>query len=879
MWSVVRRYALAVAMAVIAVAAGRLLGIPPGADLYAVPVVAVLLAAWYGGPLPGLLATAVSAAGTVLVVLPPDSLALGRPEEALRLVVFALIGVTASLLAGHGQRSEARVRVRAAREEQARREAERRAEELRRKLAERERESRRQELTFSVTRILAEADSFESAATSLLEAVGTSAGWSFGAAWQMDFASGALRCVAAWRDPRNPAEAFEEETRRRLFAPGVGLPGVVWSGVSPLWVKDVSETPDYSRSESAARDGLRAACAVPVVRRGRSTAVFEFYGREALDEDGGLMKSLQDLGHRVGQFVERRHVEQRLRVLSETSSVLGASLDHETTLSRIARLVVPTLAEVCAIDLLEENGSLRRVALGSGEAGRQPSPEVLRDEILEPEEARPLLEVVRTGKPMILPRLPIGLLRALAGSDAGFQALKEGGPQTGLSVPLSTRGKTLGVLSLASLDPARLREPEEALLAEELARRCAVAVDNARLFREAQKASEDKTRFLGAVSHDLRTPVNAIMLLSTLVRRQAESLGDPRGGELVDRCRRLESAGRSFTDLLANLLDMTYLDAGEKKMSDEEFPLGELLAETVSTLGSVARTKGLGLRGRPPRPDLLVRADRTELGRVLTNLVGNALKFTPTGSVSVEAERDGEGRVEIAVSDTGPGIAPEQLPNIFDEFFQVRNPERDRAAGSGLGLAISRRIMRALGGELKVESVLGRGSVFTALLPPERVVRTLEQKEAGLTVSGSRRPGIASILVVDDDLVAAEALAEVLREEDFRASVAPSGEEAIRRLGEEAADLVLLDMMMPGLDGVEVIRRLRGPAEPAGPRIIAVTGDVTRERIEAVNAAGADGFVRKPIQVAELLLTIRLVLDGEACRSASADLDASSPGA
>ncbi|MGE5344728.1 MAG: ATP-binding protein [Acidithiobacillales bacterium] len=879
MWPVLRRYVFAIAIAVIAVAAGVLLRIPPGADLYAFPVVAVLLSAWYGGPFPGLLSTALSAAGTAFVVLPPDALALEHPDEAVRLVVFVLIGVVASLVAGHGRRSEARAHALATREQEARLEAERRLEEIGWKLAERERLSRRQELTFAVTRILAEADSLESAAPSLLEAVGTSAGWSFGAAWQMDFASGALRCIAAWNDPRKPAEAFEEETRRRLFAPGVGLPGVVWSGASALWVKDVSEAPDYSRSESAARDGLHAACAVPVLHRSRSTAVFEFYGREPLDEDGGLLKSLQDLGHRVGQFTERRHVEQRLRILSETSSVLGASLDYETTLSHMARLVVPTLAEVCAIDLVEENGSLRRVALGTIEAGRQRAQEVLRDEILDPEESRPLLEVVRTGRPAILPRLPIGLLRALAGSDAGFQALKEGGRQTGLSVPLSTRGKTLGVLSLASLDPARLREPEEALLAEELARRCAVAVDNARLYREAQKASEEKTRFLGAVSHDLRTPVNAIMLLSTLVRRQAESLGDPRSGHLVDRCRRLESACRSFTDLLANLLDMTYLDAGEKKMSDEEFSLAELLADTVSTLGSVARAKGLGLRGRPPRPDLLVRADRTELGRVLTNLVGNALKFTPNGSVSVEAERDGAGRVEITVSDTGPGIPPEQLPNIFDEFFQVRNPERDRAAGSGLGLAIARRIMRALGGDLTVESVVGRGSVFTALLPPERVVGTLEEEETPLTRSGSRRAGIASILVVDDDLVSAEALAEVLREEDYHASVAPNGEEAIRRLGEEAADLVLLDMMMPGLDGVEVIRRLRERADPAGPRIIAVTGDVTRERIEAVNAAGADGFVRKPFQLAELLQTIRLTLDGEPARSGGAGLDPPAPGA
>ncbi len=219
--------------------------------------------------------------------------------------------------------------------------------------------------------------------------------------------------------------------------------------------------------------------------------------------------------------------------------------------------------------------------------------------------------------------------------------------------------------------------------------------------------------------------------------------------------------------------------------------------------------------------------------------------------------------MEIAVADTGPGIPPDQLQNIFDEFYQVRSPVRDRARGSGLGLAITRRIVKALGGAMRVESVLSRGSIFTIVLPATRVVRPLGSRER-LSRRAGRRPGLASILIVDDDLVSAEALAELLHEAGYRVSVAPSGEEAIRRLEEDRADLVLLDMMMPGLDGLEIIRRIRGQPASNGLRIVAITGDVTRARVEAVRAAGADSFLGKPLQVDRLLQMIPLTLAGQA---------------
>jgi CheY-like chemotaxis protein len=238
------------------------------------------------------------------------------------------------------------------------------------------------------------------------------------------------------------------------------------------------------------------------------------------------------------------------------------------------------------------------------------------------------------------------------------------------------------------------------------------------------------------------------------------------------------------------------------------------------------------------------------------------VKFTERGLVKIEVSRAPGGALELRVRDTGPGIPAEHLTSIFSEFFQVRNDERDRSKGSGLGLAISRRIMQAFGGSLQVESRIGAGSVFTATLPAERVLgeppASSGLSEAPLT--GRDLPDHASILVIDDDAISREALIVLLEEEGYEVLTASGGEEGLKAVEEHRPNVLLLDMMMPGMDGVEVIRRIRQEPELGRVRIIALTGDVTRERRQKVFESGADQFVAKPFRIPELLDTVREIL-------------------
>ncbi|HXE52672.1 MAG TPA: ATP-binding protein [Tepidisphaeraceae bacterium] len=238
--------------------------------------------------------------------------------------------------------------------------------------------------------------------------------------------------------------------------------------------------------------------------------------------------------------------------------------------------------------------------------------------------------------------------------------------------------------------------------------------------REAEEASVRKTRFLAAVSHDIRTPANAISLLAELIRRT--SVNPALAADVPDLAQELHSSAISLVNLLSDVLDIARFDSDKVDLQESEFSLSDLLNDEQRQLFPLARQKGLSLQINVPSDPLVLRTDRIKLARILGNLVGNAIKFTEQGGVTIDAHRNGDGSVQISVRDTGSGIAPEHLSHIFDEFFQLRNPERDRAKGSGLGLTICKRLVDAMGGAIHVQSAPGQGSAFTVTLPGSAVV-------------------------------------------------------------------------------------------------------------------------------------------------------------
>ncbi len=237
---------------------------------------------------------------------------------------------------------------------------------------------------------------------------------------------------------------------------------------------------------------------------------------------------------------------------------------------------------------------------------------------------------------------------------------------------------------------------------------------------EAEEASRRKTQLLASVSHDIRTPVNSINLIAQLMQRTIEKCG--LNSDVLGLAEDLHASAMSLTNLLSETLDLSSIDSGQVRLHESNFSLNELLLEECHRLRPLAQAKGLRLIAEPPAVPLWLRTDQVKLERVLANLVSNAIKFTETGSVTLQVEVTQTRGALIRVRDTGIGITPANLERIFDEFAQISNPQRDINKGWGLGLAICRRLIHLMGGNITVESDPNHGSVFTVCLPPSSLL-------------------------------------------------------------------------------------------------------------------------------------------------------------
>lgn len=396
--------------------------------------------------------------------------------------------------------------------------------------------------------------------------------------------------------------------------------------------------------------------------------------------------------------------------------------------------------------------------------------------------------------------------------------------------------------------------------------------------REAEEASIRKTQFLAAVSHDVRTPANAISLLAHLIERTAAL--PERVRDVPKMAQDLRANARALTELVSDVLDLARFDTGQVEPHRTDFSLNALIAAEVTQSAAVADAKGVRLTATLPEPEVWLRTDRLKLSRVLGNLVGNAIKFTAKGEVAIRCQRRGDGGIEVSVADTGVGISEQHLPRIFDEFFQLNNPERDRTKGTGLGLAICQRLADALGCRLRVSSVAGKGSTFTIEIPAAALIR---EPPAGTAApapawpaSGDGHDGAARhlagvrLLLVEDHDVTRDTVARLLASAGAIVVAAANGGEALRLLEQGGDfDVLLLDLMLPDMDGTEVLARLNGRRPERLRCVLAVSGDVRDARVEEVRRLGADDLLPKPVSLDRLLTVVRACgLSGNAPRGA-----------
>jgi PAS domain S-box-containing protein len=406
---------------------------------------------------------------------------------------------------------------------------------------------------------------------------------------------------------------------------------------------------------------------------------------------------------------ERRH-EDELKFLAEVGSGLALTLDYEETLTTVAQLAVRKLADFVSVDVMNDDGTLSRLRVVSRDPSKASLCDLLRQIPLD--RGRPLViwSVVDSRRPAVLNNVTAERRAAMADEPALRELLAAFEIRAVMSVPLLAHGKLLGTMTFLSATPGRQYGPDDVRLAEELAVRAALAIENARLYREARRAVQARDDVLGIVAHDLRNPVNVILMQSHLLVRHGPE-PERRAQKPVETIRR--SALR-MNRLLEDLLDVARMEAGRLSIEPTRVSAGQLVCESVEAHRPLAASASLVLRLDTAQTLPDVWADRERLLQVFENLIGNAIKFTePGGRITVGAE-PGQDEDVFWVSDTGRGISAEDAPHVFDRFWQARRTGR---RGAGLGLPIVKGIVEAHGGRVWVESESGRGTTFAFTIP------------------------------------------------------------------------------------------------------------------------------------------------------------------
>jgi signal transduction histidine kinase/CheY-like chemotaxis protein len=413
-------------------------------------------------------------------------------------------------------------------------------------------------------------------------------------------------------------------------------------------------------------------------------------------------------------------------------------------------------------------------------------------------------------------------------------------------VPLRTHGRVLGSISLGSAESGRRYGAEDLVLAEELARRAAIAVDNARLYREVREADRRKDQFLAMLAHELRNPLAPIRnALHVLALRGEDSETRRWAGDIM--ARQTLHLGR----LVDDLLDVSRITRGKIRLRRERLDLSGLVRAAVGDHRGAMEAGGLTVAAELPERPVWVLGDATRLAQVVGNLVHNAGKFTAAGGrVTVRLAVDPRERTAaVSVSDTGIGVDPALLPRLFEPFTQG-DVSLDRSRGGlGLGLALVRGLVELHGGRVSARSGgTGQGAEFTFWLPLEPVPAAAPEGGA----PGGCSAAALRVLVIEDHRDAAETLRVVLRLSGHDVQVAGSGPAGVALARDFQPDVVLCDLGLPGLDGYAVARELQKEPATARARLVALTGYAQDEDRQRSREAGFELHLTKPVDPGEL---------------------------
>lgn len=558
-----------------------------------------------------------------------------------------------------------------------------------------------------------------------------------------------------------------------------------------------------------------------------------------------------------------------LEFLAQAGQLLTSSLDFRSTLSRLTGLIVPNLADWCAVTIEgvpPDQTPVASVNPATGEVLR----EILRRFPPDADSDFGLPAVLRTGVSQLIDEVPAGTLERIARGPEHLALLRQLAPRSLIVVPLRVQSTVFGAITLAWADSPRRYGPGDRTLIEELARRAAVAIDNAHLYASSQKersrveaATRAKDEFVAVVSHELRTPLNAILGWIRLLR----------GGDLPESKREhafeiIERNANAQDKLVADLLDISRVITGKIRINPSQVDLAGVVDMVIEGMRPAAEAKRLQINVDLDTAGSLMRGDGDRLQQVVWNLLSNAVKYTPKNGVIDVTLRRVSSDIELVVHDSGEGIPPQHLPHVFDNFHPVDSSPGRAHGGLGIGLSIARHLVELHGGSIDARSPgVGRGTTITVRLPVGPLVSTTlgvtrVPATAEQAVSKPLAPGAEGVrvLVVDDEADARDLVAYVFESCGMQVRAAASAAEARTELQTFTPHVIVSDIGMPAEDGYALIRSIRAlPADDKkGVPAIALTAFARGEDRTRALLAGFNVHMTKPVEPTAL---VQAVLD------------------
>ena len=648
---------------------------------------------------------------------------------------------------------------------------------------------------------------------------------------------------------------------------------------TPQVFADVRDAPLLKNRQAAyAAEGIRSMLAVPLQIGGSWSGSLVFYYRSVQLFDRIRIETASALGNlcavaistaelyeeQVAQRAQLERAHRQSTFLAQAGVILGSSLDYQATLKDVAQLAVPHIADWCVVDMLDDDGRLKRVGTAHVDPAKVDVARTLQERFPEhadtPGAPR---HVLKTGQAAMVSGITDEMLVHAARSREHLETLRLLQLHAYISVPLVANGRSLGVMTFVTAESRRSYDHEDLLVAQAVAERAALAVDNARAYSEARAANRAKDEFLATLSHELRTPINAIMGWGQILQT---GIADPsRTAHAIDAIVRNAAAQAR---LIEDLLDLSRIISGKLRLDVELVDLGAVVSAATVTIEPAAQVKGLRVQTVVEESAARVHGDRQRLQQAVWNLLSNAVKFTPRGgSVQTNVRRVGS-QVEIMVSDTGEGIEADVLPFVFDRFRQADSSSTRQHAGLGLGLAIVRHIVELHGGTVHASSDgPNRGATFRLLLPISIAAAAPDAARvhpaAPTVMAGSPTavlPDLAGthVLVVEDDPDAREMVAYLLRQRHADVVACATVEEALREFDRHPPDVLLSDIEMPKRDGFALIAAIRARPASAGGDVpaAALTAYSRSEDRAASMLAGYDSHLSKPVDLPELIATV-----------------------